>query len=350
MTSLVKIHRYLGLSVVIFWVLQAISGVIISFNWEIDDALLSQGSAAFDSQVVGARIEELQANDGEVSSIWTSGSGQDRFDVYLSDATGSREMRIDGSGTVLRVQEDGEKIANGAWMETLVTFHQNLLMDETGSWIVGISGALLFSNIIAGFMIARPWKAGWRRSLIPIGRGPARARYYSWHRAIGLWAAIPALLLVGSGILLVFYDTVETTVSPPPRTLPPHMVEAPMRTGPAEAIDIAMNAFPSATLTALTMPTKGDKAYVVRLRQPGEGRKIYGMTTVIVDATTGSEMARFDPLNDSMARSFVDGLFPMHTGELGGLPGRIAAMLIGFWLLTLAWLGYRQWTMRRSKR
>ena len=349
MRNVIKVHRYLGLAALVFWVLQALSGILISFNWEMDDALLSRTTAPFDAQAIGARIEAMEDSGDDVSSIWTSGSGRERFDVYLDGPGGEREIRIDGAGNVLRVQSEDTMFANGSWIETLVTFHQTLLADDLGSWIVGISGALLFSNIVAGVVIARPWQVGWRRSLLPTRRGPGRTRAYSWHRAVGLWAAIPALLMIGAGVLLVFYDTVDAAVSPPPRTLPAHAVDAPIRTGFGEAVATALGQYDGATLTAVTLPTENDKAYLVRMRRPGEGRKIYGMTTVIVDATNGAVLGQFDALNDGAARSFVDGLFPMHTGELGGLFGRIAAMMVGVWLLAMIWLGVWQWRARTRR-
>ena len=97
------------------------------------------------------------------------------------------------------------------------------------------------------------------------------------------------------------------------------------------------------------MPSSESALYKVRVLRPGEWRRVYGTTTVFVDARDGTVAARFDALSDGPRRSFVDGLFPFHTGEMGGLAGRIAVMAIGLWLLTMIWLGVVLWR-RRSKR
>ena len=48
-------------------------------------------------------------------------------------------------------------------------------------------------------------------------------------------------------------------------------------------------------------------------------------------------------------RAFVDGLLPFHTGEMGGLAGRIAVAAIGVWLVTMTIVGVLLWAARRRR-
>ena len=68
---------------------------------------------------------------------------------------------------------------------------------------------LLLSNLTLGIIAAWPRTGQWKRALRP-RRSKARvAELYSWHRALGLWAAVPALCLVSAGVLLAFESTTE---------------------------------------------------------------------------------------------------------------------------------------------
>ena len=56
-------------------------------------------------------------------------------------------------------------------MGPLVVFHHELLAGKTGSWIVGISGILLLSNLTLGLITAWPRRGWWRASLKPSSKG-----------------------------------------------------------------------------------------------------------------------------------------------------------------------------------
>src|SRR3546814_1895563 len=82
-------------------------------------------------------------------------------------------------------------------MSFLVGLHPDLL-GAWGSWIVSISGLLLCSNLLLGLIAAWPRRGTWRTALLPIRKGPAAARLYSWHRAVGLWAVLPAFAIAAT--------------------------------------------------------------------------------------------------------------------------------------------------------
>ncbi len=352
MRTIVRLHRWLGLGALVFWVVQALTGVLILFNWEVDDALLAAENSRFDAVAIERSLEDISSEnpDAKISSVWTSGSGNSRFDVYLSGPDGDHTVRIDGSGQILRVRGDESGLANGGWIEILVLVHHNLLSGDIGSWIVGISGSLLLSNIVMGVVLARPWKVGWANALKPVSPKAKQARRYSWHRAVGLWAAIPVFITVSAGVLLVFYDGLEAAMGTPPRTTVIERRDGTAEIGVAQAVNIALSEFKQSSLTAVTMPGDGELHYSIRLRQDNELREIYGTTTVIVSAIDGRVLETFDARNASAERTFLDSLFAVHTGEAGGLAGRILMILVGLWILTVSILGALLWWSRTQRR
>jgi uncharacterized iron-regulated membrane protein len=349
---LLRAHRWVSLAFLAFWLVQAVTGMLLVFHWEMDDATVSGARRPVDLAAIERRAAQLApAGSGvAVSSIWSTAGAPDRFDVSLEgEAPGlSRSVRIDGQGNVLRSRSDDERIGNGGIFTTLVLIHQKLLLGDTGSWIVGLSGMLLLSNILLGLTLAWPRRGMWKQSLSPVARGGAAARRYGRHRAIGLWAAIPAALLVSCGIMLVFEGGVSRLLRATPVEAPE--IAGPTRIGLAQAAATALGRYPGSTLSGVaSFPDEESAVYRIRVLQPGELRRAFGTTNIFVSAVDGRIVAEFDALTASPARRFVDSLFALHTGEAGGMLGRLAVLAIGAWLLTMITLGAALWLARRPK-
>lgn len=342
-----KIHRWLSLGAAIFWLLQAITGVLIVFHWEINDAAISPIERPADLAAIERRIDALAPprSAAIVQSVWDSGSNTDRYVVFMQDAEGVRRgVRLAGDGTVLRNADPGDDTL----MEFLVGFHHDLL-GEWGSWIVAISGVLLCSNLVLGLVAAWPKRGTWRRALVPARKGPAAARLYSWHRAVGLWAVVPALVIAATGTLMKFEDSVGTLVGAEPVSMPANPSVGPP-VGFAAAARAAVAAIPGSSLTSVGWPKPEDATYSVRVRAPGEIRRDWGASVVLVDANNGAVRGVFPIGEAAPSRQFMMALFPIHTGEAGGFVGRLLSIAIGLWLITMIVAGILLWSKRRKPR
>jgi uncharacterized iron-regulated membrane protein len=348
-TRLLFFHRWISLFAAIFWLLQAASGIAISFRSELDDAFLGRSAVALDTAKLGVGIEALQAQGAQVSSVWASGGRHGQFDAYVTRTGGDYTVRIDGMGRIHRDRSDSELVSNGALFETLTLFHQTLLLGNTGTVIIGISGVLLILNIAIGITIA--WR---RRGILKLmtrrPTGSSIALLLGWHRLIGLWFAAPALVLVCAGVALAFEGQVERLVSgemPAPSNAPEQLQ---VRTRPGEAIATALKQFPGAELTALVMPADETPWYRVRVLAPNELPRKYGNSTVYISPFDGRVLLRHDARRSAAGRKLVETLYPLHTGQIGGLPGRLLSLAFGFALVTLVVLGVLLWRERRALR
>lgn len=344
---LLKAHRWLSLGAAIFWLMQALTGIAIVFHWEITDAGIAGAHRPTDLAALERRIAALAPAGGDVAvkSVWTAAGAADRYNINLEDAAGDgRAVRVAGDGTQLHVARDGED----GLMGFLVGFHHDLL-GSWGSWIVSISGLLLCSNLILGLVAAWPKRGTWRLALRPATRGPAAARLYSWHRAVGLWAVIPALVIAATGTMLKFEDGVGDLIGAQSVSLPANPpVGDPI--GFATAARAALAAIPGSSLTAVTWPKANDATWRIRLRAPGEIRRAYGNSIVLVDANSGAVRGVYPIAQAEPARAFMSALFPIHTGEAGGIIGRLLSIAIGLWLVTMIVAGTLLWLRRRKPR
>jgi uncharacterized iron-regulated membrane protein len=342
-----RVHRWLGLFAGVFWLVQAATGVLCVFHWEAADAVISLLHRPTDLRGLEARIHALEtAGSGRhVMAVWTTAGLSDDYRIFVDHAAHeSTSVRVAGDGTVL-VERDTSK--DGPF-DTIVAIHQTLLAGVAGSWIVGVSGMLLISNILLALWFSIPRRGGWRTALTPASKGPLAARLYSWHRAVGLIAAIPALALIGAGTTLVFESGVRDLLGAAPPRIAPQPSSEPPRVGFAAATQTALDVFPNSRLTAVKMPTAADATYEMHVLATDEIRRAYGTSVVFVDSMTGHVRGVFPANAAPAARAFVDGLYAVHTGEIGGLAGRLIVLSLGFWLLAMIGLGISLWVSRRN--
>ncbi|WP_235398928.1 PepSY-associated TM helix domain-containing protein [Sphingomonas sp. SRS2] len=343
---IVTVHRWLGLAAAAFWLIQAITGTLIVFHWEMRDAMISQIAPPTDLIAIQQRMDSLAppGSTAAIGSVWTTAGFPDRYDIYFTDSQGeSRSARIAGDGSVLR----GPDAPSGGVLDTLVGLHHNLLAGAAGDWIVGISGLLLATNLIAGLISAWPRRGKWRVALKPIVRGNGIARLYSWHRAAGLWLIVPAMLIALTGTMLKFPDALDKAAGATRPTLPT-IAATGKPVGFARAAGAALNALPGSTLTSVAFPESGDATYVVRVTTPQEMLRAYGASFVLVDANDGSLRGSFPIVEASFGTRFVNAIVPIHTGRVGGPVARMLVLVTGVGITVMIILGLWLWTRRRK--
>jgi uncharacterized iron-regulated membrane protein len=352
--SLRRIHRWLALGCALLWLSQAVTGLLMVYRWELDDARLGASQVPLDPAALGSSIAALEAGSParKVTQLYTTGGVEGRFDLYTTGAGGRDEIiRVDGAGRVLRARPDSTEMAAG-FIPLAAKLHQTLFAGDVGHVVVGISGLILLVSLISGTVLAWPRKGQFRAVVFPRRTRPGAARRYAWHRALGLWFGLPATVVVAAGVLLVFYDPVERWLGAD--ATPPELESVAAFAGepipPARAITTALDTVPGSQLSGAAFPRQDRPWYRVRLLQPEEWRRVYGTTVVYVAAADGRVILVQDALASTPARAFLDNLYPVHTGEAGGVVGRLMALLIAGWLLGMLVLGVGLWRSRTVRR
>jgi len=347
------VHRWLSLSVASFWILQALTGVFLAFHWEIGDAIIAGPARPLDLGSFDAALRKLvEEKPGRtISAVWATAGSSGRYEVTVDEQSGeSTTVRVDGHGEILS-ERPGDSWGQGGWIDKIVVFHQKLLAGDAGHWIVGTSGILLLTNLVLALKLAWPARGQWRSALLPRPAHATAAKLYGWHRALGLAMAPLALITVACGTFLVFEDPVGDFIgaeSPAP-VRAENVGNAMPAISPGAAIEAALAQYPGSTLAGVaSFPDAESPWYRIRVLQPGETRRVFGTTTLFIGARTGRVLGNFDALTAPPARKFMDKLYPIHTGEIGGIVGRLAIVAIGVWLATMITLGVSLWATRRA--
>ena len=345
---IVKLHRWLGLGAALFWLVQAITGTLLSFHFELEDMALSGGHRPTDPAAIERRIDSFASDGAEagITWIWTTAGLPDRYIILFAGADGTqRKAYIDGVGDILRDRAADDYSVLALMRE----IHLTLAAGTLGHWLLAVSGLLLFTNLIFGIVAAWPRRGQWRTVLKPVGSTGKTAGLYSWHRAVGMWAAVPAIVIAGTGTLILFEHPLRDLARVPDITLPANPPAGPT-VGFAAARQAAVEAIPGSRFVGTTFPSAQDASYYAWVRAPGElYRGGYGSSLVIVDANTGSVRGAWPATDADTGRAIIASFYPLHTGESLGTFGRILTMSVGLWLAVTIVLGTWLWFRRRSR-
>lgn len=345
------LHRWIGLSLACLWLVQAGTGVLMVYHWELDDALLAAPRQPVSFPAIGQRMAALTTERprSKVLSLYPTGGGPDRFDIFVLDADGHGDVvRVDGAGHDVITRPSNYDYGHAGLINAAVILHQSFFAGHLGRRLLGVSGIFLLGSLAVGIYLAWPPRGRWRAVLLPRGAPSGVAWWYAWHRAVGAWLAIPALVFLTAGVLLAFDDPLKEFLDAAPAR--PALVANPAAgtpIGPAAAIATALARFPGSTFSGMSMPSAEDPWYRVRVKQPGERRRVFGTTAVSVAAAGGAVLSVEDARAASWRRAFLDVAYPLHTGEYIGWPGRLVALGSGLLLLASMTLGTLLWWWRR---
>lgn len=354
------IHRWLGLTAGLLFVLLGLTGSVLVFHRAIDEwlnpeLLLTQGSgprrplaeiiaaaeAAYDGPASGAAAVTAPRVANGVWLVWFQSGEEDelRFTQVLVDPY-TAEVR-------------GQRV----WGEYLTTWiyrlHFQLLAGRPGGVVVGVAGLVLVVSCVSGVWLWWPLLRHSWRAAFAIRRGARQI--YDLHKTTGALSAGLLVLIAFTGVYMAFPEWVKPLVTtfsretPPVEGLKPASGARRQAISPDRAIEIARGLFPDARFDHLH-PAGPEGVYEVALRQPGEVQQSFGRTQVFIDPYTAKVLAVRDPNRFTFADSFIAWQYPLHNGEAFGLAGRWVVFFLGLTPTLLYLTGAWVWWKRRSKR
>ncbi|HEX7761085.1 MAG TPA: PepSY-associated TM helix domain-containing protein [Caulobacteraceae bacterium] len=332
---LLQIHRWCGLLICAFVLVQAVTGGMLAFRTGLAQAIDPSGmvrrTAAGETPLSQVVAHVRATNPGfELQRIVFPQNSQATYFAHLVNAQGVvRYASVDpGSGAVLR--------QGSVWrfpVEAALMIHYQLMADRAGLAVILVLGLSLLTMAITGLAYWWPRPGRWGRSLEINWRMPGRVVLRQFHRAVGPVAALVVCLSAMTGVVLAFalLTGKGPTKSTAPSGLPPVT-----DTNIDQAFDLARARFPGREIRDIRMPAPGkfNVFFWAPERQP---QAVHGVKIELqglrVAAVTKAEA-------DQSLSTFV---LPIHTGESLGWIGKSIILLEALALATLAVSGPVMW-------
>jgi uncharacterized iron-regulated membrane protein len=348
---LVKIHRYGSLCFAIFWILQILSGILLVFSREFDDAIvLGASSQLVSPEAMEQARENISREGGSAGEYFISGGVAGQVDILGQDKSGKlRVWRVEGvDGRIERISAWSDPWWDLSIARGVLLFHKSLLAGATGRIIVIASGVLLLVNMLVGLRLVWPQKGRWRAILFPKRAASPIASFYTWHRFLGVWILPFGVITTLTGLGLLFLPSLQRATGSPAAL--PEQCEAihadVQQHSSARAVERAKQVFPNAETVVVTLPSRSNICYTVQMRQPREWRRAFGTTRVYVDSRTYRVVSAWDAVEAPASVKAVTALYTVHSGEWAGMAGRILAVVMGAGFLVLMLMGIRLWWSR----
>lgn len=339
MKTLSWIHRWLGGIIGLLLALIGLSGAILV--WEGEWIQLPGSNDPVAENVVNlAAISQRAIQDGATRITFAS------EEIGLHHAAMPK-----GAGEYIR--QDGAVVDQWASMWSrpefwLFDFHHHLFAGDTGKWVTGIAGIAGLTFSITGAILwwrsrrAFEWR-WWPRKMQP---GPI-VRH---HRDLGI-VTLPLLLISFlTGTAMIYGDFTRVVLGGSEPVPPPKVARQVEGTPPFAAMfATAKQRFPDAAIRRLTVPSKPDAPYSIRMRQPSEWTP-NGRTTLFFDGS-GHLLRADDALATNRSDQLIETFYPVHTGKVGGLLWKVAMTLSGIVLTMLGTFAvYAFWVRKAHKR
>jgi uncharacterized iron-regulated membrane protein len=380
---LLRLHRWFGLSAALFLFLSGVTGAIIAWDHELD-ALLNPGFYRAAGTVPPlspfALADRVEAADPRLSISYLPLRAEPGRTVIMfvrprTDARtghpyvlGFDQIAVDpGTGRIQARRAWGElSLRREALLPMIYKLHYTLHLPvaggiQPGVWLLGIVGiAWTFDSAIA-LWLSFPRLASWRKSFAFRWRRGGYALLFDAHRSGGVWLWALLLVVAVTSVSMNLGQQVVSPVvswfsplSPDPfgRTLQASGVAVLSRTEAvrgARALAAArgVEAPPGAVFH---VPAAGIYGVAFFEGDDDHGGPGLGVAWLYVDDRTGKAVGQRIPGVGSAGDIFMQAQFPLHSGRILGLPGRILVSLLGLAVAALSVTGVAIWAKKRAGR
>ena len=399
------VHRYAGLLTAAFLFVSGVTGAVISWDHELDDLLnphLMEARTPGTQQPALDLARQVEARHPDIRVSYLPLHAQAGRSLALGVSprydTASGRLTEPGFNQVFVDPVSGVELGKREWgavwpisRETFVSFlyrlHYTLHIpamwgiDRWGIWLMGGIAMVWMVDCFVGFYLTLPlagkarqqparssakaWWGRWQPAWKVRWRGGSAKLNFDLHRAFSLWTWILLFILAFTAFSLnlyneVFYPVMRkvSQVTPTPFDTRPmadkaHLIEPRLAMG-----EVAGRAAAEGQRRGWDDPvgavyySQEFGIYMVSFFKPGgdHGAGGVGPALLYYDGVDGRLLGERQPWKGTAADIFVQAQFPLHSGRILGLPGRILISCMGVVVAMLSVTGVIIWGRKRAAR
>lgn len=359
-------HLYLALSFGLLFVLLGLTGSINVFYRELDEWLYSELRVAEPldeyrpwNEVMTALTKAYPDRKGS----WTL--RLPRYPEAMLVAVNfdpSKEKDVRAFINPYTAEITAKRSWGDTWGSWNYKLHSTLLLGDEGYLLVGATGMIFIISIGSGLYLWWPRVNKYKQSLTIKRRASFTRLIFDIHRVFGSYSFIVFFMLGFSGVSFVYGDEIIRPIVAwfsPIDSKAPHGghgdslgIKSTIIPGNdpitiSAAVSIANQVFPDAELRRITTPDNPEDIYIIRKYQDGEANYAWSSTVLWIDQYSGQVIDVLDPNKFTAGETFLNVLFPLHSGEALGVAGRILVCITGLIPLFLYITGIIRWSQKR---
>jgi uncharacterized iron-regulated membrane protein len=380
-------HRWFGLAAAIFLFISGATGALISWDHELDAALnptlfhAQTDGKALPGTDLATRIEAqdprmrvtymLTAVESEHTSLM---SVEGRIDPATGKPfeLGFNQVAVDpATGVIQGKRQWGEiSLSRENLLPFLYKLHYTMHLPaigtvELGIWLMGlIAMAWVLDCAIALWLSFPSWK-GWRKSFLFRWRAGGHKLTFDLHRSGAVWIWLFLLLLAITSVSMNLSSQVMRPIVAQFSTLTPSAFDTLAPRPPEKPIEPVLTREQAIALASAESARRGWTEpvgglfyapayglYGVGFFQPGNDHGDVGLGNnwLYFDGRSGAPAGSSLPGTGSAGDIFLQAQFPLHSGRIIGLPGRIMISVMGALVAMLSVTGVLIWARKRKAR
>lgn len=218
-----KIHKWISFVCAAFFLLLCLTGLPLLFKAEIQQANqidprpmhtmnadygsiwahLPEGAAAVAQQYPGKDIKSVSLMHGQM--LFRVQDKKDAAPVRARMGMGGEQIAYDvQSGTLSNARGGVKSQAVSSFMHTMHRLHMYLGLGRAGMVFLGFMCLMSFVAVVSGIILYKPFMK--RESFGEISSRSPAAKWFSWHKFLGISTGLWAALMCLSGVMIVVFS------------------------------------------------------------------------------------------------------------------------------------------------
>lgn len=383
---LVRLHRWFGLAAAVFLFIAGLTGAVISWDHELDAALnpaLYEARSPGRPLPVAELVARIEAADPRVRVTYhplavEPGHTFSAFVQPRPDPATGAPHAVDYNQVALdpvtgAVQ--GRRLWGAVSLERenllpfLYKLHYSMHLPasadgvEWGIWLMGLLAIAWVLDTLVALWISFPGLAQWRRSFAFRWSAGGHRLLFDLHRSGGVWLFLLVLMVAVTSVSMNLQREVMRPVVGWFSTLTPSPFDSRTPRAPAPEPRVGREAVLARAMADARARGIGEPAgglllspefgvWGVGFFGPGQdhGDGGLGNAWLYYDTQTGEPAGAVVPGTGSAGDLFMQSMFPLHSGRLIGLPGRVLMSLLGLVIAGFSATGVWLWWRKRAAR